>query len=98
MSRVESEDQRQKQHLRSALAAREAGDIRLALQEVYAALSIDPDYLAARLLCESLTDKQRPLSLGHEFPDEAMLSQPQGADIGAGRPGLSSGMGSSGLP
>ena len=87
MSRVESEDQRQKQHLRSALAAREAGDIRLALQEVYAALSIDPDYLAARLLCESLTDKQRPLALGHEFPDEAMLSQPQGAGIGAGRPG-----------
>jgi len=84
---VDREDQRKKQlHLRSALAAREAGDIRLALQEVYAALSIDPEYLAARLLRESLTDKQRPLSLDHEFPDEATLPQPQGAVIGPERP------------
>jgi hypothetical protein len=30
-------------HLKSARAAREAGDVQLALQEVDAALSIDPD-------------------------------------------------------
>ena len=36
-------------HLKSARAAREAGDVQLALQEVDAALAIDPDYLAARI-------------------------------------------------
>ena len=45
-------------HLRSARAAREAGDVPLALQEVDAALSIDPDYLAARVLRESIANPQ----------------------------------------
>jgi tetratricopeptide (TPR) repeat protein len=47
-------------HLKSARAAREAGDIALALQEVDAALAIDPDYLAAKVLRESLAN-QRPV-------------------------------------
>ena len=49
-------------HLRSARAAREAGDVTLALQEVDAALSIDPDYLAARVLRESLAQATPPHS------------------------------------
>ena len=74
-------------HLRSALAAREAGDITLALQEVDAALSIDPDYLAARLLRESLADRQPPLSPRQKLPDQATPSQlePQPPDIASAR-------------
>ena len=52
-------------HLRSARAAREVGDVTLALQEVDAALSIDPDYLAARFLRESIANPEpapRPFS------------------------------------
>ena len=50
--------QKLQRHLRSARAAREAGDVTLALQEVDAALSIDPDYLAARFLRESIANPQ----------------------------------------
>jgi hypothetical protein len=74
-------------HLRSALAAREVGDITLALQEVDAALAIDPDYLAARLLRKSLADRQPPLSPRQELPDQAPPSQlePQPPDIASAR-------------
>jgi len=55
-------------HLRSARAAREAGDVPLALQEVDAALSIDPDYLAARVLRRRTTGsrsgRRSPCSAG----------------------------------
>jgi hypothetical protein len=74
-------------HLRSALAAREAGDITLALQEVDAALAIDPDYLVAGLLRKSLADRQPPLSPREKLPDQVTPSQlePQPPDIASAR-------------
>jgi hypothetical protein len=46
-------------HLKSACAAREADDITLSLQEVDGAVSIDREYLAARILRESLTARSQ---------------------------------------
>jgi tetratricopeptide (TPR) repeat protein len=64
-------------HLKSALAARDAGDIQLALQEVDAALSIDPDYLAARMLRRSIADPKAAPSPPQSPRPEAPPAQPE---------------------
>lgn len=63
-------------HLKSARAAREAGDVELALQEVDAALSIDPDYLAARVLRESIA-KRKTAPPPQQSRAEAQPAQPE---------------------
>jgi tetratricopeptide (TPR) repeat protein len=75
-------------HLRSARAAREAGDVALALQEVDAALSIDPDYLAARVLRESLANRRPAAPLHQQPPAQATPPQPERppSDIATAKP------------
>jgi hypothetical protein len=63
-------------HLKSARAAREAGNIPLALQELDAALSIDPEYLAARVLRESIAHRQT-LPPAPAQPSSAPPAEPQ---------------------
>jgi tetratricopeptide (TPR) repeat protein len=67
-------------HLRSARAARDVGDVTLALQEVDAALSIDPDYLAARFLRESIANPEPAISTMQPSPirpSPAQVTPPQ---------------------
>jgi hypothetical protein len=64
-------------HLKSAHAAREAGDVQLARKEVDAALLIDPDYLAARFLRESLADATLTHPQPRQAPVQATASQPK---------------------
>ena len=80
-------------HLRSARAAREAGDVALALQEVDAALSIDPNYLAARVLRESIANPQPVASTVQLSPTQtspaqatALQQERQSPDLAAAKP------------
>ena len=80
-------------HLRSARAARDAGDVPLALQEVDAALSIDPDYLAARVLRESIANPEPAASTVQLPPTQPSPAQAlpleqerQPPDIAAAKP------------
>lgn len=63
-------------HLKSARVAREAGDVQLALQEVDAALAIDPEYLAARVLRESIANRKASPP-PQQSPAEAQPAQPE---------------------
>ena len=83
-------------HLRSARAAREAGDVALALQEVDAALSIDPNYLAARVLRESIANPQPAASTVQLSPTQpspaqatAIQQDRQSPDLSAAKPASS---------
>ena len=64
-------------HLKSARVAREAGDVQLALQEVDAALAIDPEYLAARVLRESIANRKASPRPPQQSPAEAQPAQPE---------------------
>jgi tetratricopeptide (TPR) repeat protein len=82
-------------HLKSARAARDAGDVQLALKEVDAALAIDPDYLAARVLRDSIASppptppqpQQAEQPQQSQQPVQVTVSQPerQPPDIPAAR-------------
>jgi tetratricopeptide (TPR) repeat protein len=73
-------------HLKSARAAREAGDVQLAIQEVDAALSIDPDYLAARVLREAIANPKAAPPPAQQPPAETAPAQPERQSPGVATP------------